>query len=210
MVAVQAYLSGKQAYILIVNPFPPSWTLIEVHPLFESFTHPSPRLWKHTHPPRLADWLWALIDNRSSKSPPLCNCSVFIGNMAGIIVFVNASLNLYFYCCFWCWCTSIVQLPLVIWSPLCTTTPILWKFLFSRGRKFLRNWTKFCQFASAVTQCSHWLSWTKCLVEQRSIRCANGTLSLQDIPSPLQVAWIEQLWQKPIKLKRNFRRKENF
>ena len=76
MVAVQAYLSGKQAYILIVNPFPPSRTLIEVHPLFESFTHPSPRLWKHTHPPRLADWLWALIDNRSSKSPPLWNCSV--------------------------------------------------------------------------------------------------------------------------------------
>ena len=55
MVAVQAHLSGKQAYILIVNPVPPLWTLIEVHPLFESFTHPFPRLWKHTHPPPLAD-----------------------------------------------------------------------------------------------------------------------------------------------------------
>ena len=151
MVAVQACLSGKQAYILIVNPFPPLWTLIEVHPLFESFTHPSPRLWKHTHPPPpLDDWLWALIDNRSSKSPPLWNCSVFIGTMSDIIVFVKAPLNLHFNC-FWCCCTSIVQLPLVIWSPLCTTTPILWKFLFSRGRKLLRNWTKFCQFASAVT-----------------------------------------------------------
>ena len=186
MVAVQAYLSGKQAYILIVNPFPPLWTLIEVHPLFESFTHPSPRLLKHTHPPpQLADSLWALIDNRSSKSPPLWNYSVFIGTMADIIVFVRASLNLHFYC-FWCCCTSIVQLPLVIWSPLCTTTPILWKFLFSRGRKFLRNWTKFCQFASAVpVQLLAELN--KCLVEQRSIRC---TIPLQlyhpppDVPSP--------------------------
>ena len=60
----------------------------------------------HSSTPRLADWLWTLIDNRSSKSPPLWNCSVFIGNMADIIVVVKASLNLHYYC-FWCCCTSI-------------------------------------------------------------------------------------------------------
>ena len=157
------------------------------HNLCSPVTHPSPRLLKHTHPPPpLADSLWALIDNRSSKSPPLWNCSVFIGTMADIIVFVKASLNLHFYC-FWCCCTSIVQLPLVIWSPLCTTTPILWKFLFSRGRKLLRNWTKFCQFASAVTQCSHWLSWTSVWLNKEvcdEISPRRCTIPRQDVPSP--------------------------
>ena len=138
MVAVQAYLSGKQAYILIVNPFPPLWTLIEVHPLFESFIHPSPQLWKHFHPPPpLADSLWALIDNRSSKSPPLSimKLQCFYRNDGRYHCICQRVLELALLL-FWCCCTSIVQLPLVIWSPLCTTTPILWKFYFHEEGNF--------------------------------------------------------------------------
>ena len=113
----------------------------------------------HSSTTPLADSLWALIDNRSSKSPPLWNYRVFIGTRTDIIVFVKASLNLHFYC-FWCCCTSIVQFPLVIWSPLCTTTPILWTFLFSRGRKFLRHLDKILPICFCSNQCSR-IGWVE-------------------------------------------------
>ena len=208
MVAVQAYLSGKQAYILIVNPFPPLWTLIEVHPLFESFTHPSPRLWKHTHPPRLADWLWALIDNRSSKSPPLWNCSVFIGNMADIIVVVKASLNLHYYC-FWCCCTSIFYCRTPS-SNLVTavhddSNPVE-IFIFTR-KEISTELDKilpicFCSNpVQSLAELNQVSGWTK------KYPMCQWYSPPPRYTIPLQVAWIEQLWQKPIKLKRNFRRK---
>ena len=206
MVAVQAYLSGKQAYILIVNPFPPLWTLIEVHPLFESFTHPSPRLWKHTHPPPpLDDWLWALIDNRSSKSPPLSimKLQCFYRNDGRYLSICQSVLEpalllflvlLYFHCT-----TPSSNLVTAVHDD----SNLVEIFIFTR-KETSAELDKILPICFCSNPVQSLAELNKCLVEQRSIRC---TIPLQDVPSPLQVAWIDQLWQKPIKLKRNFRRK---
>ena len=178
MVAVQAYLSGKQAYILIVNPFPPLWTLIEVHPLFESSTHPSPRLLKHTHPPPpLADSLWALIDNRSSKSPPLSimKLQCFYRNDGrhhricqsvlepGLLLFL---VLLYFHCT-----TPSSNLVTAVHDD----SNLVEIFIFTR-KETSAELDKILPICFCSNPVQSLAELNKCLVEQRSIRC---TIPLQ-------------------------------